>query len=192
MSVEPVLYSFLNKDLRMDSGKLAAQAQHAAVEAIRATPAESNLLRLWYKGLHYRKVVLEGRDTQHMYAILLYLEARGFNGIPIFDEGLTDVDPHSFTAIGVPLVNKNEPHTQATFSSFKLYRDDRPVSGPAAPPKRLRPWWMTKGRAERRCKANSALPTVVYGDRSNPRSPIGTLTLPTDAAVPYRRGDLPE
>lgn len=38
----------------------------------------------------------------------------------------------SATALGVALVDKDDPHTKATFSSFKLYKDEpsRPYYGP--------------------------------------------------------------
>lgn len=127
--IDPVMYSFINKGLEMDGGKAIAQGQHAAVEAFRLTGENSNLTRLWYKGNGYKKVVLEGRDEAHMHTILTYLRERGFGCVPIIDEGFTDVPAHSFTAIGVELVDKNEPHAAATFSGFKLYRDDpiRPI-----------------------------------------------------------------
>lgn len=124
MSVDPVLYVFLNRGLGMSPGKLAAQAAHAAVEAYRATPADSNLLRLWLKGLHYKKIVLLGRDENHMLSIMVYLRERGFHTVPIVDEGMTEIQPHSLTALGCPIVDKNEPHTSATFSSFSLYKDE--------------------------------------------------------------------
>jgi hypothetical protein len=39
------------------------------------------------------------------------------------DEGMTEVDPHVMTALGVAIVDKDDPHTLATFSTFELYRD---------------------------------------------------------------------
>lgn len=120
--VDPCMYLFLNRGLNMSTGKAAAQVAHAAVEAFRQTPADSNLLRLWDKGKHYKKIVLEGRDEAHMQNIAIYLKDREFTAVVIIDEGMTEVPAHSLTAIGVPLVDKNEPHTAATFSTFDLYK----------------------------------------------------------------------
>lgn len=136
MSVDPTLYLFVNRGLGMSPGKIAAQAAHAAVEGFRATPPDSNLLRLWLKGLHYKKIVLLGRDTEHMTNIGIYLDARRFTFVPIIDEGMTEIEPHSFTAIGCALVDKNEPHTAATFSSFDLYKEVPVV------PKAAKTWFL--------------------------------------------------
>jgi PTH2 family peptidyl-tRNA hydrolase len=124
MSVDPTMYIVLNKGLGMSTGKIASQAAHAAVEAYIATPPDSNLLRLWRMGLHYKKIVLQARNTDHMYNAFTYIYERGFNVIKIIDEGHTEVPPHSLTALGVALVDKNEPHARATFSSFELHRDE--------------------------------------------------------------------
>ena len=138
---DPVMYIFINRGAGMSPGKIAAQAAHAAVEAYRKTPQDSNLLRLWYKGGHYKKVVLLARDTTHLLAIANYLTDRGFDNCLIIDEGHTEVDPHTMTALGVPIVDKSEPHTAATFSSFELYKE------PAAPAKR-RSWLRGRGLVE--------------------------------------------
>jgi peptidyl-tRNA hydrolase len=132
--VDPTMYLFLNRGLGMSPGKLAAQAAHAAVEAYRLSPEDSNLMRLWRKGLRYKKIVLLGRDTDHMRSIMDYLDARWFPHATVIDEGLTEIDPHSFTAIGCALVDKNEPHTAATFSSFSLYKEE---------PRGQRKWLLT-------------------------------------------------
>lgn len=124
MSPDPCMYLFVNRGLGMTPGKLAAQAAHAAVEGYRATPPDSNLLRLWLKGLHYKKIVLLGRDEAHMLNIIVYLSERHFVHTPIIDEGMTEVQPHSLTAIGCAIVDKGEPHTAATFGSFELYKDE--------------------------------------------------------------------
>lgn len=123
MSVDPVMYIVLNHGLQMSTGKAAAQAAHAAVEAFRLTPSDSNLLRLWYRGGHYKKIVLLGRDTDHMYNIFTYIYERGFDIVKIIDEGRTEIPSHSLTALGVALVDKSDPHVAATFGSFELYKD---------------------------------------------------------------------
>lgn len=80
----------------------------------------------WREGLHYAKYVMEARDNEHIMFIERYLNERGFRTALILDEGHTEIDPIQPTALGVALVDRDDPHTEATFSSFKLYRDKRP------------------------------------------------------------------
>lgn len=137
------MYLFINKGLNMSPGKIAAQAGHAAVEATllshpwvpqpemmpyveKDVDSLTALWDAWRQGLHYAKYVMEARDNEHLRDIQTYLEARGFRTVLILDEGHTEVPPISPTALGVALVDKDDPHTEATFSSFKLYREPRP------------------------------------------------------------------
>jgi PTH2 family peptidyl-tRNA hydrolase len=118
------MYIFVNKGLGMSAGKMAAQAGHAAVEAYRLS--ENDLLKEWYKGGHYTKLVMEARDTEHLLTIERYLEDRGFASTLIIDEGRTEIEAHTPTALGVAVVDKDDPHTAASFASFKTYRDKPP------------------------------------------------------------------
>lgn len=122
--MNPVMYIFINKGLGMSPGKVAAQAGHAAVEAYRLTPEDSNVLRMWYAGGHYTKIVLEARDALHLHSIERYIKDRGFKTSLIVDEGRTEIDPHTPTALGVEVVDKDNVHVAQTFSSFSLYKED--------------------------------------------------------------------
>lgn len=125
--MDPTMYLFLNKGAGMSTGKSAAQAGHAAVEAYRLTQltlGKSALVEEWYKGGGYKKIVLEADDETHLLVIQKYIEARGFCTRLIIDEGHTEVRPHTATALGVELVDKDDEHTAATFGSFKLYKDE--------------------------------------------------------------------
>lgn len=129
--MNPAMYIFLNKGLGMSTGKSAAQAAHAAVEAAILSdelgsrhPAYGEIVREWRVGLHYKKLVMEARDENHMRNIKNYLEDRGFSCKMIIDEGLTEIAPHQVTALGVQIVDKNDPHVRATFSTFELYKDE--------------------------------------------------------------------
>jgi peptidyl-tRNA hydrolase len=138
------MYIFVNKGLRMSPGKIAAQAGHAALEAgllsngygLPMTDERGRLWDAWREGLHYAKYVMEARDRDHLLDIERYLKDRGFNTALIIDEGHTEIDPIVPTALGVALVDKDDPHTAATFSSFKLYKEPRPES-----PKTRRRWF---------------------------------------------------
>jgi peptidyl-tRNA hydrolase, PTH2 family len=118
------MYIFINKGLGMSTGKTAAQAGHAAVEAFRLSDPE--LIEQWYLGHHYAKYVMECRDRDHLLDTFRYLVERGFNAKLIIDEGHTEIPAITATAIGVEIVDKDDPHTAATFESFKLYRDLTP------------------------------------------------------------------
>lgn len=118
------MYTFMNRALGMSHGKFAAQAQHAAVEAFRIS--DPKMLDAWYEGGHYTKLVMLAEDDVHLMTIKHYLEERGFKTKLIIDEGRTEIKPHSMTALGVRLVDRDDPHTAATFESFKTYREAKP------------------------------------------------------------------
>lgn len=132
--MDPVLYIFLNKGLGMSTGKSAAQAAHAAVEAYKLTMGAVNsgnqtaqdVERAWYEGGHYKKIVLEARDRHQLRDIERYLNDRRFRTALIIDEGHTEIAAFSPTALGVELVDKDNSHVAATFGEFKLYRDEQP------------------------------------------------------------------
>lgn len=115
------MYSFINRGLGMTPGKIAAQAQHAAVEAFRISDPE--LLDDWYLGGHYCKLVMLAEDDVHLMTIQKYIEERGFKTKLIIDEGRTEIRPLSTTALGVEVVDRDDPHTAATFESFNLYKE---------------------------------------------------------------------
>ena len=118
---KPVMYLFINKGLGMSAGKMAAQAAHAAVEAYEIS--DPTLIKQWRLGQHYTKLVMQARDEEHLINIKKYISERGFKSKLIIDEGMTEIDPHVPTALGVEIVDKEDPHAEATFSTFELYRD---------------------------------------------------------------------
>ncbi len=125
------MYIFINKGLGMSTGKAAAQASHAAVEAFRkSAPA---LVDAWLLGGHYKKLVMEADDSDELANVGGYLDDRGFDPEWIYDEGLTEFDGRlRHTAIGVPIVDKDDPNVAATFSTFRLYTDAPDVGAIAA------------------------------------------------------------
>jgi peptidyl-tRNA hydrolase len=115
------MYSFLNRGLGMTTGKVAAQAQHAAVEAY--CISKPTLIEQWRLGGHYTKLVMLAEDDVHLLVIQKYIEERGFSTKLIIDEGRTEIRPHSPTALGVEVVDRDDPHVAATFEEFKLYKE---------------------------------------------------------------------
>src|SRR4051794_24157299 len=103
-----VMYIFLNKGLNMSLGKAAAQAAHAAVEAYAGSPSDA--VEDWRSGGHYAKVVFQAKNENAMIKAQRYIEDRGFKTFAIIDEGRTEIEPHSFTALGVEIVDKADRH----------------------------------------------------------------------------------
>lgn len=135
------MYIFINQALDMSQGKVAAQAAHAAVEAYRISttaggtdPIRNPLVQAWYVGGHYTKLVMAARDETHLRTIQEYLKARDFNSVLIIDEGRTEIAPHTATALGVPVVDKDDEHTAATFGGFKTLRPKKVSVAPPQPP----------------------------------------------------------
>lgn len=128
--MRPAMYIFINRSLGMSPGKVGAQAAHAAVEAYRLGFLregewwkETGLTKEWYKGGHYCKLVMLAEDDVHLMVIKHYIEERSFKTKLIIDEGHTEIRPHSMTALGVEVVDRDDPHTAATFQDFKLYKE---------------------------------------------------------------------
>jgi PTH2 family peptidyl-tRNA hydrolase len=118
--VNPVMYIFANRGLKMSPGKLAAQCCHAAIEAY--IVSDDDMIRRWRHGGHYTKIILQAEDEQQMANIEQYLQERGFKTKQIIDEGRTEVRPFSRTALGVAIVDKDKPHVAESFSEFRTYK----------------------------------------------------------------------
>lgn len=131
--MNPVMYIILNKGAEMSTGKAAAQAAHAAVEAYKLSCKwhggwfeEKSIANRWNMGGHYTKIVLEEPNAESLGLARAYIEARGFKVATIIDEGRTEFDGKlTWTALGVEIVDKDSGHVGATFSSFKLYKDEK-------------------------------------------------------------------
>jgi peptidyl-tRNA hydrolase len=119
--MKTAMFIFINKGLNMSTGKIAAQAAHAAVESYRIS--DHSLIKDWYKGKHYTKLVMQADDAEHLLHIERYIKERGFKTCVIIDEGITEIRPHSITALAVEIVDRDNEHTAATFECFKLYKD---------------------------------------------------------------------
>lgn len=124
-SMRIVQYIILNQGLGMSTGKAAAQASHAAVkgyELTRRTGTGQGLIDKWNDTGH-TKIVLAARDTEHLLMIERYLKERGVACHLVIDEGRTEIDPHTPTAIGCELLDKDDPNVQFAFGDLKTYRD---------------------------------------------------------------------
>lgn len=119
--MKPVIYIWLNKRLQMTSGKAASQAAHAAVMAVINSTQE--MKSHWEDSAHKTIVVLEGKDENHLKNSKEYLEQRGFHLIEIIDEGVNEIEPHSWTAMATQILNKEESFTSESMSNFRFYRE---------------------------------------------------------------------
>lgn len=123
---KPVMYIFANRGLGMSAGKIAAQVAHGAVRAYELS--DKKLIADWNLGGHYTKLVMLARNNDHIRNIQKYVEDRGYKTALIIDEGLTEIEPHQPTALGVEIVDKEDENVLATFSTFQLYRDTARVT----------------------------------------------------------------
>ena len=88
----------VRQDLKLEKGKMAAQAAHAAVEA--ALRCDKEIVKKWRaKGM--KKVVLKAEDEKE---ILKYNQAAKDSGISsavITDAGKTHIAPGTVTCVGI-------------------------------------------------------------------------------------------
>jgi peptidyl-tRNA hydrolase len=114
--MKTVQYIFINAGLAMSTAKTAAMASHAAIGGFRKTVENGHKARLdrlheWER-TGETTVILEARDerspAKHQG---LHRPIRVFAPLAIIDEGRTEVPSHSFTALGVEIVDKDDPLT---------------------------------------------------------------------------------
>ena len=129
--MNPVQYIIINKSLNMSTGKVAAQAVHAGQQGLLThvandttkSPYNSSIVNRWMMGGHKAVVVLEADD---LVVAERYINDRGFKTALIIDEGRTEIEPMTPTAIGTGIVDKDQGHVRATFGEFALYSDSAP------------------------------------------------------------------
>lgn len=140
--MKPVMYVFLNRGLRMTIGKAGAQIGHAVSRAQEAS--RPDLVAEWKRSKHETTLIMLATSTEDLLLKERYLNDRGFETELIIDEGRTEVPPHSATAFGVPIVDKDEPEVLAAFSDFKVYREEEPersVIIASSMEDYSKPWW---------------------------------------------------
>lgn len=106
----------------MSAGKIAAQVAQASIGAYRISNAKI-AAQWWDIGQHHPTYVMLARDDMHLAFIERYLRDRNFDTFIMIDEGMTEIEPITPTALAVEIVDKADPHTAATFMAFELYRD---------------------------------------------------------------------
>jgi peptidyl-tRNA hydrolase len=99
-----------------------AQAAHAVTRSMILLNDDKHRGK-WLQSPHQTVIVLEARDENHMKNIKDYLDERGFPTAEVIDEGVNEIDPHTWTALAAPILNKDNEKVYKAFSSFNLYRD---------------------------------------------------------------------
>lgn len=101
-----VMYLIVREGLGMSMGKTAAQCAHASQMLLLEylDGAKDNLMEEWLKG-SFRKVVLKA-DESEWNKVLDNIPEKG--RIVVIDAGLTELDPHTATVIGVFPMRKSE------------------------------------------------------------------------------------
>ncbi len=96
MSLKQVI--LVRQDLKLPKGKLAAQAAHAAVEAVlKSDPAD---VKAWRKeGMP--KIVLKVKDEAELVAFFQRAKEQNFVSSLITDAGRTVVEPGTKTCVGI-------------------------------------------------------------------------------------------
>ena len=117
----PIIYIFLNKSLHMSSEKCSAQVAHSV--ALSLCNEYKQYLDSWKKSIHKTIIVLEARDDNHLINIESYLKERDFRVYKQVDEGVNEIDAHSFTALATSILEKDDENVIKAFSTFNLYRD---------------------------------------------------------------------
>lgn len=121
--MRPVQYIIANQGAHMSPGKLAAQVAHAAVKGVAHDMLSGTPIYWEWNKTGHTKIVLAARDNDHMLWAERYLVGEGFHGFLIIDEGRTEVDTLTPTALGFPILDKDDEKVQFAFETFKLYKD---------------------------------------------------------------------
>jgi len=114
--MEPIMYIFLNKGVKMSKGKSAVQAAHAAVLAYKIS--EFKAREEWDCG-SFTKILLCAENEKHIQNIQTYLEQNEINSVSVNDEGRTEIAPNTLTALGVEILNDEDKIN--VLKTFKLY-----------------------------------------------------------------------
>lgn len=91
----------LRTDLGMSTGKLIAQACHAAVEASEKAKRENHTVWRRWRDEGAKKVALEAESLEELEDLAEKAEAIDIVNVVIQDAGMTEVPPGTITALGL-------------------------------------------------------------------------------------------
>jgi PTH2 family peptidyl-tRNA hydrolase len=85
-------------DLKLPKGKLAAQASHAAVEAMMRS--DKDIVKAW-RSEGMKKIVVKVKDQKELLQINQQAKDFGLTTATITDAGMTVVEPGTMTCLGI-------------------------------------------------------------------------------------------
>lgn len=89
----------VRKDLGMRAGKIAVQASHAAVLSVVHNPIRKSVIEWIREG--QKKIVLKVGSEEELNAFTRSAALNGLLFFKVFDYGLTQVDPGTFTCVAI-------------------------------------------------------------------------------------------
>lgn len=108
-----LVYVVLNGELKMSSGKAAAQAVHAV--------AMLPDIKKFGRNTQRTVIVLESKDTKQLLNLTQYLRACNIPAEFYIDEGVNEVDAYSVTALAVGPIWDDDLQVRELFYSLPLY-----------------------------------------------------------------------
>jgi len=98
----------VRKDLDMGKGKIAGQVAHAAVECtLKSQKYNKKIFKEWIE-TNQKKVVIKVDNEEELEKLLNICRAQGFIYADIHDAGYTQVDPGTFTCLGIGPARSSE------------------------------------------------------------------------------------
>jgi peptidyl-tRNA hydrolase len=113
-------YVFIPLKSKMSAGKIASQACHASYMALRQFRKWD---WFWLKETKWREggmcvIVLTCKDSNHLMQIGKYMEQWKIPHHVYIDEGFTEVEPFTATAVATGILTEKQ---QEFFQKFKMY-----------------------------------------------------------------------
>lgn len=95
-------------DLNMSIGKLAGQVAHASISVIINNLDKKEIINKWFNaGKEQKKIILKIGSEEKLKNLMKKAEDSGLIYFPIYDAGLTELEPNTLTCIGFfPMKNE--------------------------------------------------------------------------------------
>lgn len=110
-----IIYIVLNGELKMSSGKAAAQAVHAAM--MLNIEARNDFMKNYKRTV----IVLEAKNSEQIKNIYSYLDYVAVEADYYIDEGVNEVDAYSVTALAVGPIDTLDVEKRSIFAGLPLF-----------------------------------------------------------------------
>lgn len=104
-------------DIKMGCGKKCVQVAHASISSYKMS--DKKIRRKWFKE-GQKKVVLKANDLEEMRNICDKLRTLGIGYAEILDFGLTEIEPNTFTVIGIEILPEDDESLKEATGNLKL------------------------------------------------------------------------